>query len=100
MSDPVKPNKRTKRSRGHPLFEPARQERTFVAAMSGLRMSADQICQVIGSARNGTGDAVSGKPISKSTLFKHFRNELRNGRSLLKAKVAGKFYTALDEGRE
>jgi hypothetical protein len=93
-------NKRTKRSRGHPPFVPTRQERVFVAAMAGLRMNSDAICQVIGSARNGNGDATSGKPISKSTLFKHFRNELRNGRSLLKAKVAGKFYAALDEGRE
>jgi hypothetical protein len=29
-------------------------------------------------------------------LFKHFRNELANGRSMLKARVAGKFYAALD----
>jgi hypothetical protein len=97
MDKPAKPNKRT---RGHPPFVPTRQERVFVAAMAGLRMSADAICQVIGSARNSDGDATSGKPISKSTLFKHFRNELKNGRSLLKAKVAGKFYAALDEGRE
>ena len=93
-------NKRTKRGRGHPPFEPTRQERTFVAAMSGVRMSADQICAVIGAARNGVGDDLSGKPISKSTLFKHFRNEMRHGRSLLKAKIMGKYYAALDEGRE
>jgi hypothetical protein len=75
---------------------PTRQERVFVQAMAGLRMNADEICKVIGSARNSVDGGPSGKPISKSTLFKHFKNELANGRSMLKAKVAGKFYAALD----
>ena len=65
-------------------------------AMAGLRMSADEICKVIGSARNGVDGGSDCKPISKSTLFKHFRKELASGRSMLKAKVAGRFYTALD----
>jgi hypothetical protein len=61
--------------------------------MAGLRMSADEICAVIGSGRNGED---TGKPISKATLYRHFRNELANGRAMLKARVAGKFYAALD----
>jgi hypothetical protein len=64
--------------------------------MAGLRMSADEICKAIGAARNGVDGGPSGKPISKSTLFKHFKNELASGRSMLKARVAGKFYDALD----
>jgi hypothetical protein len=52
--------------------------------MAGLRMSADEICKVIGAGR--------------STLFRHFKNELANGRAMLKARVAGKFYAALDDG--
>jgi hypothetical protein len=62
--------------------------------MAGLRMSADEIFAVIGSGRNGED---TGKPISKATLYRHFKNELANGRAMLKARVAGKFYAALDE---
>jgi hypothetical protein len=85
--------KRTSGRVGHPPFVPTLSERRFVQAMAGLRMSADEICKVVGSGRNS---ASGGKPISKSMLFKHFRNELANGRSMLKARVAGKFYSALD----
>jgi hypothetical protein len=95
---PVKPGwraaKETSTHRGgHPGFVPTHTERRFVQAMAGLRMSADEICAVIGSGRNGED---TGKPISKATLYRHFRNELANGRAMLKARVAGKFYAALD----
>jgi hypothetical protein len=63
---------------------------------TGACMTADEICKVIGSGRYGVDGGPSGKPISKSTLFKHFRTELAGGRSMLKAKVAGRFYAALD----
>lgn len=79
---------------GHPAFVPTNSERRFVQAMAGLRMSADEICAVIGSGRNGED---TGKPISKATLYRHFRNDLSNGRAMLKARVAGKFYAALDD---
>jgi hypothetical protein len=36
------------------------------------------------------------RTIGKATLFKHFKPELANGRAMLKARVAGKFYHALD----
>jgi hypothetical protein len=55
-----------------------------------------EICKVIGSGRNSAPGSENGKPIAKSTLFRHFKNELANGRSMLKARVAGKFYNALD----
>ena len=98
---PVKPGTRPAKrtsahSGGRPAFVPTPSERRFVQAMSGLRMTAEEICKVIGSGRNSASGAENGKPISKSTLFKHFRNELANGRSMLKARVAGKFYNALD----
>jgi hypothetical protein len=96
---PVKPGwraaKETSTHRGgHPAFVPTHTERRFVQAMAGLRMSADEICAVIGSGRNGED---TGKPISKATLYRHFRNELANGRAMLKARVAGKFYAVLDD---
>jgi hypothetical protein len=78
---------------GKPAFVPTPSERQ---AMSGLRMSADEICKVIGSGRNSATGAENGRPISKNVLFKYFKNELANGRSMLKARVAGKFYHALD----
>jgi hypothetical protein len=62
--------------------------------MAGLRMSADEICKVVGGGR--ARDTDSGRPISKTTLFRHFKKELASGRAMLKARVAGKFYAALD----
>jgi hypothetical protein len=96
---PVKPGWRAAKETsthhgGHPGFVPTHTERRFVQAMAGLRMSADEICAVIGSGRNGED---TGKPISKATLYRHFRNELANGRAMLKGRVAGKFYAALDD---
>jgi hypothetical protein len=81
-------NKRTRR--GRPAFVPSSSERRFVQAMAGLRMSADEICKVVGGGR--ARDTDSGKPISKTTLFRHFKTELASGRAMLKARVAGKFY--------
>jgi hypothetical protein len=56
-------------------------------------MSYDEICKVIGAGRNDDG-----KPIAKTTLIRNFKNELANGRAMLKARVMGKFYQALDNG--
>jgi hypothetical protein len=72
-------------------------ERRFVQAMAGLRMSAEEICKVIGAGRNGDAGSDNGKPIAKTTLYRHFKHELENGRAMLKARVAGKFYAALDD---
>lgn len=59
-------------------------------------MTHDEICKVIGNGRNGGVAGRSGRPIAKTTLHKYFKNELANGSALLKAKVAGRFYAALD----
>jgi hypothetical protein len=97
---PVKPGTRPAKrtsthSGGRPAFVPTSSERRFVQAMAGLRMSAEEICKVVGGSR--ARDTDSGKPISKTTLFRHFKTELASGRAMLKARVAGKFYNALDE---
>jgi hypothetical protein len=53
-----------------------------VMAMAGLRVSADEICNLIGAGRNGREDPEDGgKPISKATLYRHFRPELAKGRA-------------------
>ena len=83
-------------SGGHPAFVPTPSERRFVQAMAGLRMSTDEICKVIGSGRNCSPGSENGRPIAKTTLYRHFKNELASGRAMLKARVAGKFYNALD----
>jgi len=91
-------NKQTKR--GHrPPFVPTETERAFVAAMAGVRMTWDEICCVLGSARNGADRGKkAGAPIAKTTLAKHFKHELAAGGALLRAKTMGKFYKALDNG--
>ena len=40
-----------------------------------------------------------GRPISKKCLYKHFRDELAGGRSLLRAEIAGRFRAALADGQ-
>jgi hypothetical protein len=66
-------------------------ERQFVLACAGARMSYEEICKVIGAGRNEDG-----KPIAKTTLIRNFKNELANGRAMLRSRVIGKFYQALD----
>ena len=83
-------NKWTKRGRGRPKFEPTDEQRRFVGAMAGLKMTWAEIARMIGSA---SGD---GKPLSKTTLQRHFRRELANGSALLRARVASRFHAALD----
>jgi hypothetical protein len=85
-------HKATGKPVGHPPFTPTPMERQFVLACAGARMSYDEICKVIGAGRNEDG-----KPIAKTTLIRNFKNELANGRAMLKARVIGKFYQALDD---
>jgi hypothetical protein len=75
---------------GHPPFNPTPIERSFVQAMAGTRMSADEICKVIGDGRG------NGKPIAKTTLYRHFSNEMKNGPAVLKARITTKYYAALE----
>jgi hypothetical protein len=84
--------RRIRHPTGHPPFVPTPSERSFVQTMAGARMSADEICKVIGSAR---GD---GRPIAKTTLYRHFGNEMKNGQAMLKALIMGRYRAVLDEG--
>jgi hypothetical protein len=88
---PVK--RRGRQGLGQPPFEPTREQRRFVAAMAGTRMTWDEMCQLVLNPR-------SGKPISKETLGKYFRQELDAGKAKLKAKVAGKWMDAIDKGEQ
>jgi hypothetical protein len=55
-------------SGGHPGFVPTEAEKAFVAAMAGVRMTWDEICRVLGSARNGPDRGKrAGAPIAKTT---------------------------------
>ena len=52
------------------------QERLFVQAMAGVRMSADEICSVIGGGRGRASADVDGSPIAETTLYRHFKKEM------------------------
>jgi hypothetical protein len=79
-----KSNKRPKRGRGRPKFQPTDEHRRFVALMAGFKLTWPEIAKVLG--------------ISKTTLRLRFKAELANGSALLKATTISRFYTALDEG--
>jgi hypothetical protein len=82
-------NKGTNRPRGHPAFKPTRAERMFVSCMAGLRLTGKEIAAVLGSGRGGG-------PLSKATLYRHFGREMKNGGALLRAKISGNYYRALE----
>jgi hypothetical protein len=66
--------------------------------MAGVKMSADEICKVIGASRAAEDGAVNGKPIAKTTLYRHFAHEMASGRAMLKTKLAAGWHRAIDEG--
>jgi hypothetical protein len=82
---------------GQPPFVPTAAERVFVSTMAGVKMSAEEICKVIGASRGV--DAVSGKAISRATLYRHFKSEMSSGRALLKTKIVAGWHRAIDEGQ-
>jgi hypothetical protein len=101
---PVKPGTRPAKatnshSGGRPGFVASNSEREFVKTMCGMRMSAAEICKVLGAGRRDPTNNKSGRPISKKCLYKHFRDELAGGRSLLRAEIAGRFRAALADGQ-
>jgi hypothetical protein len=64
--------------------------------MAGMKMTTAEICKVIGGGRGANGEV--GKPLSPKTLYRYFKKELEAGPSLLRAKITGNFYRALEEG--
>jgi hypothetical protein len=90
------PKKRKHRRTGKPSvppFQPTAEQRRFVSVMAGMRMTADDICKVLGSGRKGrTG------PMSKTCLYRHFKHELESGMACLHFKVASKLRDAIEAG--
>ena len=76
---------------GHPPFEPTAEQRNFVAAMAGVRMTQDEIAMVI-------INPTTGRPINRETLAKYFAKELAEGKSKLKAVIGRRFLERLNAG--
>jgi len=81
---------------GRKPFVPTQSEKFFVHCMAGMKMTTAEICKVIGGGRGANGEV--GKPLSPKTLYRYFKKELEAGPSLLRAKITGNFYRALEEG--
>jgi hypothetical protein len=65
----------------------------MVMALAGLRMSRDEMRQIV---RNPHTD----QPIAKATFARVFRRELAEGGARLKQLISSKYYEALREGRD
>jgi hypothetical protein len=93
MADQKKRKHRRTGKPSVPPFQPTAEQRRFVSVMSGMRMTADDICKVLGSGRKGrTG------PMSKTCLYRHFKHELESGMACLHFKVASKLRDAIEAG--
>lgn len=77
------PKSKKPRKRGRPFdtgFTPTREMRDQVEILTGLGLQQHELVRILKSP-------TSGKPISPTTLRKHFRDELSNG--IAKVKAAG-----------
>ena len=63
-----------RKRRGRPSYKATKVDREQVQVMTGLGLTADDICNVMGFGR--------------ATLFKYFKDELSAGNSVAKSKVA------------
>jgi hypothetical protein len=77
------------KKRGPPPFQPTDAMRNVVSMLVGVKMSWDEIRQLI---LNPT----TGEPISKTCLSRHFKRELAEGSSKIKALIAEKYFAALE----
>jgi hypothetical protein len=78
---------------GKPPFVPTADQKRMVMALAGLRMSWDEMRQIV---RNPNTD----QPIAKATFARVFRRELAEGGARLKQLISSKYYEALREGRD
>lgn len=85
--------KPTKGRLGHPLFVPTEDQRRFVTAMAGTRMTWDEMCLLI-------INPTTGRPVSKETLGKYFPDELANGKAKLKSVVTSRWMDAIGRGEQ
>jgi hypothetical protein len=65
--------------------------RRFVCAMAGVRMTHEEIRQLVINPQTG-------ERITKTTLARAFRRELAEGKAKLKSMVATRYYEALGRG--
>jgi hypothetical protein len=90
-------NKKDKLGRNHgggyPKFRPSEAQRQAVRIMSGVKMSVDEIRKVI-------LNPLTGLPLTKAAMYRHFRREIDEGPQSLKALIAEKYMAHLKEGRE
>ena len=78
---------------GNPPFVATADQKRMVMALAGLRMSWDEMRQIV---RNPHTD----QPIAKATFARVFRRELAEGGARLKQLISSKYYEALREGRD
>ena len=78
---------------GKPPFVATADQKRMVMALAGLRMSWDEMRQIV---RNPHTD----QPIAKATFARVFRRELAEGGARLKQLISSKYYEALREGRD
>ena len=72
-------------TRGRPAFQPTDEQRKNVEVMVSLGIAEENICLLVRDRRD--------KPICRSSLRKHFQQELETGATKLNAKV-GHFMVA------
>ena len=74
-----------------PVFEPTEQQRLFVAAMAGIRMTAREIALLVLNPRTN-------KSIDVDTLIKAFAYELEAGPSKFKSLIGTRFMEKVEAG--
>jgi hypothetical protein len=74
-----------------PSFEPSKQQRKFVEAMTGLKMTHDEMHPLVLNPRTNA-------PIDKKTFEKAFARELQIGKYKLKSLIGTKFMERLNLG--
>jgi hypothetical protein len=70
-------------------FDPTNEDRALVKVLAGILTPHDEIAMVITNPRTG-------KRISRRTLDKAFREELRHGRARVKAFAVGKLFKLIN----
>ena len=83
--------KSTKGKMGRPAFVPTNEQRNFVAAMVGCRMTHEEICSVLVNPQANRG-------LDKMTLQKAFPEELAHGKAKLKSLVQSKWIESINSG--
>lgn len=76
---------------GHPPFVATDEDRAVVKLFVGMGMSREKMCLRI---------CRDGKPISISTLEKHFDHELKCGKTEMETVVLSKLWEAVKEGKQ